>query len=386
MDILEWFQLCLFVGLLFALTKPVGLYLARVLDPEGKTWLDPVVRPVEKFIYRICGIGPKKEQSWQSYAGSLLIFSCTGMLFSYAVLRLQHALPLNPQGFAPVSPSLAFNTAASFTTNTDWQNYAGESTLSYLSQMAALVIHNFTSASTGIAVAAALVRGISRQSIRTIGNFWVDTVRVNLYLLLPLCIIYSLFLVSQGVIQNFKPYVTAQLTEPSVVKVVEKDAAGTELKDFRGNPIMTVKRVETQTIPEGPAASQVAIKMLGTNGGGFFNANAAHPFENPTPLSNFLQILSVFLIPSGLTYFLGRQVKNQGHGWTVWGTMLALFLAALLVCWWAEASGNPRIHALGSRSGGRQYGRQGGPLRDIPDVPLRHRYDGCLLRSGQRHA
>ena len=352
MDLLGWIQLVLFVGVLLLLTKPVGLYLVRVLDEEGKTFLDPALKPVERLLYRLFGLDPKKEQDWIQYTVSMLAFSLVGLLFTYAILRLQHLLPLNPQGFGPVSPDLAFNTAVSFTTNTNWQNYGGESTLSYFSQMVGLAFHNFASAATGIAIAAALVRGIARHTAKTIGNFWVDMVRMNLYLLLPICIIYALFLVSQGMIQNFKPYETARLIEPSTIQVPKKDAAGQEIKDDKGNPVMEDQKVETQTIPQGPVASQVAIKMLGTNGGGFFNANAAHPYENPTPLSNFFQMLSIFLIPSGLTYYLGRKVKNQKHGWAVWAAMAALFLTAVLVCWWAESAGNPRLYALGVSSGG----------------------------------
>lgn len=359
MNIYGWIQLIVFIGLLFLLTKPMGVYLSQVLDPEGKTFLDPVLRPLEELFYWLFGLNTKKEQSWQGYSISLLIFSLVGLLLTYAILRLQHLLPLNPQGFGPVSEHLAFNTAASFTTNTNWQSYGGESTLSYLSQMVSLVIHNFTSAAVGIAVAAVIVRGIARHSSRTIGNFWVDFVRVNLYLLLPISLFYALFLVSQGMIQNFKPYDTAQLVETAVIQVAEKDAAGQEILDAHGKPVMGDQKVETQTIAQGPVASQVAIKMLGTNGGGFFNANASHPFENPTPLSNFMQILSIFLIPSGLTYYLGRMVKNQRHGWTVWGVMLALFLAGVLTCWWAEAAGNTRIHALGvDTSGGNMEGKE----------------------------
>ena len=248
------------------------------------------------------------------------------------MLRLQHLLPLNPQGFGPVRPDLAFNTAASFASNTNWQNYAGETTLSYFSQMVGLVFQNFVSAAAGIAAAAALVRGIARHSAKTLGNFWVDLVRINLYLLLPLSIVFSLFLTSQGTIQNFKPSVRAV--------------------DGR-------ERRRDQTIAQGPAASQVAIKMLGTNGGGFFNANAAHPYENPTPLSNFVQMLAIFLIPSGLTYYLGRKVKNQKHGWAVWSAMAVLFLAAALVCWKAESAGNPRLQALGvDPAGGNMEGKE----------------------------
>ncbi len=328
MDLYGWIQLALYILVLLLLTKPVGLYLIRVLDAGGRTFLDPALRPVERLLYRLLGLNPKKEQDWKQYTLSLLAFSLAGLLFTYAILRLQHVLPLNPQGFGPVSPDLAFNTAASFATNTNWQNYAGEITLSYFSQMVGLVFHNFVSAAVGIAVAAALVRGIARPSAKTVGNFWVDLVRLNLYLLLPLSLVFALFLVSQGVVQNFKPYEKATLVEPSNLQAPKNDSAA-------------------QTIAQGPTASQAAIKMLGTNGGGFFNANASHPYENPTPLSNFIQMLLIFLIPSGLTYYLGRKVKNQRHGWAVWSAMAILFLAAVLVCWRAESYGNPRLHALG---------------------------------------
>jgi len=328
MDLSGWLQLALFLGLLAAVTKPLGLYLVRVLESDGKTWLDRPVKPVELLLYRVLGVDPKKEQDWRHYARSLLVFSLAGLLFTYAVLRLQHILPLNPQKFGPVRPDLAFNISASFTTNTNWQNYAGETTLSYFSQMVGLVFHNFVSAAAGIAAAAALVRGVARHSAKTVGSFWVDLVRINLYLLLPFSIVFSAFLTSQGVVQNFKPAVRAAVVESATGPTGGKAAA-------------------VQTIAQGPAASQVAIKILGTNGGGFFNANAAHPYENPTPLSNFIQMLAIFLIPSGLTYYLGRKVKNQKHGWAVWSAMAILFLAAALVCWKAEAAGNARLQALG---------------------------------------
>jgi K+-transporting ATPase ATPase A chain len=347
MDIFGWIQLTLYVFILFLLTKPVGLYLIRVLDAEGKTLLDLFLKPIEKMLYRMFGLDPRKEQDWKQYTVSMLLFSLVGLLFTYTILRLQHLLPLNPQGFGPISPDLAFNTAVSFTTNTNWQNYGGESTLSYFSQMVGLVFHNFVSAAVGIAIAAALVRGIARHSAKTIGNFWVDLVRTNLYLLLPICIIYALFLVSQGMIQNFKPYTTVRLVEPFTIQVPKMDLAGQKIKDDKGNPIMENKNVEIQMIAQGPVASQVAIKMLGTNGGGFFNANSSHPYENPTPLSNFIEMLSIFLIPSGLTYYLGRMVKNQKHGWAIWAAMFILFLAGVMVSWWAEGAGNPRLHALG---------------------------------------
>jgi len=347
MNLFGWIQLSLYMVVLLILTKPLGIYLVQVLDANGKTFLDPLLRPVERILYRFFGLDPKKEQDWKGYTFSLLIFSLVGLLFTYVVLRLQHLLPLNPQGFGPVPSDLAFNTAVSFTTNTNWQNYGGESTLSYFSQMVGLVFHNFTSAAVGIAVAAALVRGIARHSAKTIGNFWVDLIRGNLYLLLPISLVMAVFLASQGIIQNFKAYGSARLIEPLIIQVPKKDARSLEIKDVQGNPVMEEQKVEQQTLPQGPAASQVAIKMLGTNGGGFFNANASHPYENPTPLSNFFQMLSIFLIPSSLTYYLGRMVKNQKHGWTVWSAMTILFLSTFLICWWAESAGNPRLQALG---------------------------------------
>lgn len=325
MNIHGWIQLTIFVGLLFALTKPMGLYLVRILDAKQKTPLDPIVRPLELFLYRMCRIDPSREQSWKRYALSLGMFSLAGLLFSYAILRLQQYLPLNPQGFRNVSPDLAFNIAVSFTTNTNWQNYSGESTLSYFSQMTALTLHNFTSAAVGIAVAAAIVRGLARSTSTAVGNFWVDLTRITIYLLIPFCFVYALFLVSQGVVQNFSQY--------AAVTPVELGANNGFIKP--------------QTIPLGPIASQEAIKMFGTNGGGFLNANSAHPFENPTPLSNFMQLLSIFLIPSGLTYYLGRMVKNQRHGWTVWACMAFVFVLGVFACWSAESSGNPRFSALG---------------------------------------
>jgi K+-transporting ATPase ATPase A chain len=317
-DPVAWFQFALFIGALLLVTKPLGLHLVRVLDVGGRTFLDPLVKPLERLTYRLCGIDPAREQGWRGYALALLAFSFVGVLFTYALLRLQHLLPLNPQHLPAVEPDLAFNTAVSFTTNTNWQSYGGESTLSYFSQMVALTLHNFTSAAAGIAVAAALMRGIARHSARMLGNFWADLVRITYYLLAPLSLVFALFLVSQGMIQNFKPYDVATTLEGGV-----------------------------QTIAQGPMASQVAIKMLGTNGGGFTNANAAHPFENPTPLTNFLQMLAIFAIPSALTYCLGRMVKNQRHGWAVWSAMAALFVGGVLVVWHAEAAGNPIHHELG---------------------------------------
>ena len=359
MDFMGWFQLAVFIAALLAVTKPLGLYLALVLDPAGKTFLDPALGPVERLIYRVLGVDKSREQNWIGYATSVLVFSLVGFVFTYLILRLQGLLPLNPQGFGAVSPALAFNTAASFTTNTNWQSYGGESTLSYFSQMVGLTFHNFVSAAAGIAVAAALARGISRDKATTIGHFWVDLTRASLYLLLPVCFVYALVLVSQGMIQNFKSYDTAHLIEPYTARVAQKDGGGQEIKDAEGKTLMEDKKVEEQTLAQGPAASQVAIKMLGTNGGGFMSANAAHPFENPTPLSNFLQMLSIFAIPSALTYYLGRMVRSQKHGWSVWSAMFILFLAGVLVCWWAESRGNPRMASLGvDQSVGNMEGKE----------------------------
>lgn len=342
-----WIQLAIFVAALTLITKPMGLYLMQVLDTNGKTWFDPVLKPLERLTYRIMGVRAAEEHDWRRYTWAMLLFSLVSCIFTYVILRLQNHLPLNPQGFPGLSPDLAFNTAISFTTNTNWQSYGGESTMSYLSQMVALVIHNFASAATGIAIAAALVRGVARHSTQLLGNFWVDLVRVTYYLLLPICLVFAIFLVSQGMIQNFKPYTKAKLVEPLKVSAAKTDANGKPVLDKNGQPVMEEQTVTEQNIAQGPMASQIAIKMLGTNGGGYANANAAHPFENPTPLSNFIQMLSIFCIGSGLTYYLGRMVKNQRHGWAVWATMMILFLGGTLLCWWAEAYGNPIHHQLG---------------------------------------
>ncbi len=342
-----WIQFGLFVIALILVTKPIGLYLLQVLDANGRTWFDSVLRPLEKLTYTLMGVDPKREQTWKQYTFAMLAFSLVSCLFTYAILRLQNVLPLNPQGLGPVGPDLAFNTATSFTTNTNWQSYVGESTMSYLSQMVGLAFHNFASAATGIAIAAALVRGIARHTAHTLGNFWVDLVRITYYLLIPICIVFATFLVSQGMIQNLKPYTKAKLVEPAKVSVAKVDANGKPVLDAKGNPVMEEQTVTEQNIVQGPMASQVAIKMLGTNGGGYTNANAAQPFENPTPLSNFVQMLSIFSIGSGLTYYLGRMVKSQKHGWTVWAVMLALFIAGVLLAWHSEAAGNPIHQNLG---------------------------------------
>jgi K+-transporting ATPase ATPase A chain len=343
----DWLQLALYLGVLALITKPIGLYLVQVLNANGKTWFDPVLRPLERITYRSMGVKSAQEHDWKQYTFAMLLFSLVGCLFTYAILRLQHFLPLNPQDLGPLSADLAFNTAVSFTTNTNWQSYSGESTMSYLSQMVGLTFHNFVSAAVGIAIAAALVRGVARYSGNTLGNFWVDLVRTTYYLLLPICLVFAVFLVSQGMIQNFKPYTKARLIEPLKISVEKKNDKGETVLAADGKPVLEEQIVNDQTIVQGPMASQVAIKMLGTNGGGYVNANAAHPFENPTPLSNFFQMLSIFSIGSGLTYYLGRMVGNQKHGWAVWITMTVLFLAGVLVAWHAESAGNPIHQQLG---------------------------------------
>ena len=346
-----WIQLALFLGIILLITKPVGIYLFQVLDGRN-TFLELVLGPIERLTYRLLRVDERREQNWKQYAAATLLFSLVTMLFTYVVLRFQDHLPFHGivdalPNKTPMTPDLAFNTAASFTTNTNWQSYSGENTMSYFSQMVGLASHNFWSAALGIAVAAALVRGIARHESGTVGNFWVDLVRLHYYLLLPICLIYALFLVSQGVPQNFMPYKTAQLTETQTIQVPKTDASNNSVKDAAGNVVLVDQPVATQSIIEGPIASQMAIKMLGTNGGGFVNANAAHPFENPTPLSNFIQMLSIFAIPTGLTYYLGRMVKNQNHGWAVWGAMAAVFLVGVVTCWKAEADGNPNLYRNG---------------------------------------
>jgi K+-transporting ATPase ATPase A chain len=330
-----WLQFAFYCLVLLATVRPVGIYLARVLEGE-RTWLDPVLRPFERLIYKSCAVNSGKEMNWREYAFAVLGFSAASMLLTYGIERLQAFLPWNPQGLAAVGPDLAWNTAASFTTNTNWQSYTPESTMSYLTEMAGLATHNFWSGAVGIVVALALIRGIKRTVSPTIGNFWVDMTRTLLYVLLPASFIYALLLVGQGVPQNLSRYTVAHpLEQPA----------------------------QTQTIGQGPVASQEAIKMLGTNGGGFFNANSAHPFENPTPFSNFLQILSIFIIPAGLTYTLGRMTGSPGHGWAVLAAMFVLFAAGFTVCYWAESQPHPLIHGAqqtrtAGASGGNMEGKE----------------------------
>ncbi|MBN9691837.1 MAG: potassium-transporting ATPase subunit KdpA [Verrucomicrobia bacterium] len=353
-----WMEFALFLGLLTVLTKPVGLYLGQVLDPRGRTWLDPVLKPLERLTYRVLGVRPDQEQDWKQYTLALLLFSLVGCLFTYILLRCQAWLPLNPQALGALSEHLAFNTAVSFTTNTNWQSYGGEGTLSYWSQMVALVLHNFASAATGIAIAGALVRSVARSAAKTLGNFWVDLIRCTYFLLLPFSVVFAVFLVSQGMIQNFQPYTKAKLMEPIPIQVPVVNEQGEAVLDAAGKAVTRPGTVDEQVIVQGPMASQVAIKMLGTNGGGYANANAAHPFENPNPLSNFVQMLSIFALGSGLTYYLGRETGNQAHGWSVWGTMMILFVAGVLACAWAEARGNPIHQALGVAAEGNWEGKE----------------------------
>ena len=357
MTVNGWLQIIVYLAVILAVTKPVGVFMARVFNRE-RTFLDPVLRPVERLLYRLTLVDEEHEMRWTEYAFAMLLFSGVSMLVLYLIERTQQFLPLNPQKFAAVAPDLAFNTAASFTTNTNWQNYGGEATMSYLTQMAGLAYHNFASAAVGIALAIAFIRGISRREKETIGNFWVDLTRTTLWVLLPACIVYALVLVSQGVVQNFRPYDTVKLVEPQQVQRV---ADGKPVVGPDGKPVMDT--VTDQVIAQGPVASQEAIKMLGTNGGGFFNANSAHPFENPTPLSNYLQMLSIFVIPAGLTYTLGRMTGSQRHGWAVWAAMAILFVCGVTTAYWAEAKGNPLLkgvdqHASLMQSGGNMEGKE----------------------------
>jgi K+-transporting ATPase ATPase A chain len=326
-----WLQIAAFAAAVLLVTKPLGLYLVAVYEGRVR-WL----APVERLLYRLAGVDPAEEQHWTGYAAAMLLFSASGMLLTYAALRLQHLLPLNPQALPALPDRQAFETAASFTTNTDWQSYAGETTMSYFSQMTQLAFHNVVSAAVGMALAVALVRGVARRSAGRLGNFWVDLVRGTLYVLLPLSVLIALIMVQQGVIQNFDPYLHVTTLEGA-----------------------------KQTIAMGPVASQEAIKQLGTNGGGFFNANAAHPFENPTPWSDFWSLLAIFAIPSAMTWLLGRMVRSPRHGWAVWAAMFVLFLGGLTTAYWAEARGNP-IHAArgidvvasGGNPGGNMEGKE----------------------------
>jgi len=334
-----WFQILLFFGLVLLVTKPMGIFMTRVFSRE-KTFMDSVLRPIERLLYRVTGVDADHEMRWTEYAISMLLFSVVSMIVLYLMERTQAVLPFNPQKLGAVTPpALAFNTAASFTTNTNWQNYGGETTMSYFTQMAGLAYHNFVSAAVGIALAIAFIRGIARRQMETIGNFWVDLVRSSLWVLLPFCIVGALVLVSQGVVQNLKPYDRVNLVQPMQVQKFGPD--GKPMVGTDGKPVMDT--VTVQTIAQGPVASQEIIKEFGTNGGGFFNANSAHPFENPTPLSNLIELVTIFAIGGGFTYTLGRMTGSQRHGWAVWAAMAILFAAGVTVAYWAEARGNPLL-------------------------------------------
>ena len=322
-------QILLFFAIVLALTKPLGLYMARVFQREP-TFLDPVLGPIERLMYRVSGVKPDVEQHWTTYTIAMLLFNVIGLIVLYAMQRLQHLLPLNPQGLGPISADSSFSTAVSFTSNTDWQSYVPESTMSYLTQMAGLTFHNFVSAATGIALAIALVRGFARHETKTIGNFWVDLVRSTLWILLPISILVAPVLVWQGVPQNLNPYVTAKTVEGA-----------------------------DQTIAEGPVASQEVIKELGTNGGGFFNANSAHPYENPTPLTNLIEMVLIFGVSAGLTYTFGLMVKDSRQGWALFAVMAVLFFMGVAVAYWSEAAGNPAFAKMGiDASGGNMEGKE----------------------------
>ena len=334
MTAIGWFQIILFLGLILALTKPFGTFMFRVFEGE-RTWLSPILRPAERLIYKLGGVREDEEMPWTVYTLTMLLFSIVTLVVTYAVLRGQAFLPWYEKGAmtTPMTPDLAFNTAVSFTTNTNWQAYSGENTMSYFAQTVGLASHNFFSAAVGIAIAIALVRGLGRRSAQTLGSFWVDMTRATLYVLLPICLVYALFLCQQGVIQNFHPYQAVTTVEGA-----------------------------TQTIPGGPVASQEAIKMLGTNGGGIFNANSAHPFENPTALTDFVQILSIFLIGGGIVYTFGLSVGNPKQGWALWGAMAFLFAAGVSVVYTQEARGNPLVAAQGVQDQAAVLGDSGGNM------------------------
>ncbi|MFY9261712.1 MAG: potassium-transporting ATPase subunit KdpA [Gallionella sp.] len=359
-------QIALYLGVLLLLAKPVGSYMARVYAGELPVWAR-WMQPIEHLFYRICGVNRQQEMRWTQYAAAMLLFSLLGVLVVYAMQRLQAGLPLNPQGFGAVSADSAFNTALSFVTNTNWQGYVGETTMSYLTQMLTLTVQNFLSAATGMAVLIALIRGFARHTTETIGNFWVDMTRSTLYILLPLSVVLALVLVlvSQGVVQNFSPYQSVPLVENLSYDQPKLDASGNAVKDAAGNPVTEKVEVKTQTLALGPVASQEAIKQLGINGGGFFNANSAHPFENPTPLSNFLAMLAIFLIPAGLCYTFGQMVGDTRQGWAILVSMTLLFVGFLAVAEYAEQQGNPAFTALGinqsataSQAGGNMEGKE----------------------------
>jgi len=339
-------QIILYFGVLLLLAKPLGVYMARVYEgqPSG---LDRVVGPVERLFYRICGIKPDEEMSWKKYAGAVLLFSAAGLFFLYLLQRVQGWLPLNPQKFSAISPDSSFNTAVSFITNTNWQGYGGETTMSYLTQMVGLGVQNFVSAAAGMAVLVALIRGFKRHSADTIGNFWFDLTRSTLYILMPLALIWSLLLVSQGVVQTFSEYKTVSLMQTVTYDTPKLDSQGNPVKDEKGNPITEKAEMKEQVIPLGPAASQIAIKQLGTNGGGFFNANSSHPFENPTAFSNFLELMAILLIPAALCITFGKMIGDLRQGWALLAAMTIVLVTLTTLCVRSEQHGNPRFASIG---------------------------------------
>ena len=365
MNVYGWLQIIIYLVIILALVKPLGSYMARVYGGE-KTCLYRVLGPVERFIYRLAGVKPDADMAWKEYALALLLFNVLGILVVYALQRFQHWLPLNPMKFGPVTPDQAFNTAVSFATNTNWQSYGGETTMSYLTQMLGLTVQNFLSAATGMAAVIAFIRGFARATAKGIGNAWTDIVRSTLYIFLPIAFITAFILVSQGVVQNFRPYQTVNLLQPTSYEKPKLDTDGQPLKDAQGKAIAETVIVKEQVLPLGPAASQVAIKQLGVNGGGFFNANSAHPFENPTPLSNFVEMLVIFLVSGALCYTFGKMVGDTRQGWAVLTAMTVIFCAMLGVAQWAEHGGNPALARLGGvdqtasslQAGGNMEGKE----------------------------
>lgn len=342
-----WLQVLLYVGVLLALSWPLGVYISRVFGGGGAYGLERVLGPIERWIYRLAGVKAEVEQHWTRYAVGMLLFNFLGLFFVYGLQRVQGMLPMNPAGFGAVSPDLAFNTAVSFATNTNWQSYSGEQSLSYLTQMLALTVQNFVSAATGIACLVALVRGLARASSASVGNFWVDLVRSTLYVLLPLSVVLAVVLVSQGVVQTFSAYRTIPLMQPITYEMAKTDAQGSAVVDDKGNAVMEKQTATEVTVPLGPAASQVAIKQLGTNGGGFFGVNSAHPFENPTPLSNFISVISILLIPAALCFTFGDMVKDRRQGYTVLAAMLVIFVPLCVATVWAETRATPALSVAG---------------------------------------
>jgi potassium-transporting ATPase potassium-binding subunit len=345
-----WFQILFFLLVVFLLTKPIGVFMTRVFNRE-RTFLDPILRPIEKLVYRLTGVDERQEMRWTEYTIAMLLLGGVSMALLYLIERTQKWLPFNSQKLPNVEPGLAFGTAASFTTNTNWQSYVPETTMSYFTQMTGLAYHNFISAAVGIVLAIVVIRGIARRETEKLGNFWVDTTRCLLWILLPICVLGSFVLVSQGVVQNLKPYTAAKLIDPQTVQVTG------------ANGKTTPQTITQQVIAQGPVASQEVIKEFGTNGGGFFNANSAHPFENPTPFANFLELVLIFAIPSGLTYTLGRMTDSQRHGWAVWAAMAFLFLVGIGATYWAEAAGNPQLVGVDQtvgplHSGGNMEGKE----------------------------